>query len=98
VRKLQCTLVCRTGLGRPAEAAQEISPDSMEIAVGVELFEPVDCPKASLQALRFRQRDSAVQLDNGERVNRASSPYSAAICGQSRVSSACSEAIAARRV
>lgn len=65
MHKLECALVRRASLRRPAEAEEEIGAGSMEIVVGVELSQSFDRLKACLQALRFRQRDGTVQLDDG---------------------------------
>lgn len=64
MRKLKSTLVRGASLGRPGEAAQEIGAGSMEVVVGVQLIEAVDGREPCLRALRSRQRDGSVQLDD----------------------------------
>ncbi len=90
----QRTAVGVSGLFRSSEAAQQLAPRRVQVAVVLE-GEAIDDPEPRLGTIRLGDRDGPVQRDDRGVGEAGKLPMRAAIWGQSRGSSACRDAIAA---
>ena len=78
------------GLRRPADAPQEVGARGVQVHVVVEPLDSVDRVEPGLRALRHRDRDGAVQLDDGrglrpqQPVVEVADPRPAGVLGAAR--------------